>query len=372
MLKALVIILAVISGIHGLIHLMGFVAYWPLAQISELPYKTSFLGGRVKIGTAGARLFSVMWLLAALGFVISAVLMIFSRPAWANLMLVTVLLSLAIGILDWGTAFRGALIDVGLLLVLLVVFGLRVQPAPFPAYRAVASPVTTRPIPEGLPEPVRRFYDVRHGDQVPLYTSAVVSGRGTVRSMGITFPARLRFSHIAGQDYRHYIEATFYGLPVFKVNEHYIGGHSRLSLPFGVVENDPKVDSAANHGLWAETLGFFPSVLVTDPRVRWAVVDNTTARAHVPFREDEQVLTVQFDHQTGEMLRVETTRYRDEKVGVVRWWGDIRWREPEDGEKIKLAITITWEDEGTPWLIAEVEDIVFNTDLSAYIRQTGP
>ena len=32
--------------IHGLIHLMGFVAYWPLGEIAELPYKTTLLGNR--------------------------------------------------------------------------------------------------------------------------------------------------------------------------------------------------------------------------------------------------------------------------------------------------------------------------------------
>ena len=39
--------------IHGLIHLMGFVAYFPLGEIAELPYKTTLLGGRWDIGTYG-------------------------------------------------------------------------------------------------------------------------------------------------------------------------------------------------------------------------------------------------------------------------------------------------------------------------------
>ena len=41
--------------IHGLIHLMGFVAYFPLGEIAELPYKTTLLGGRWDIGTYGCQ-----------------------------------------------------------------------------------------------------------------------------------------------------------------------------------------------------------------------------------------------------------------------------------------------------------------------------
>lgn len=58
-----------------------------------------------------------------------------------------------------------------------------------------------------------------------------------MRFKGITLPARLRFTHKAGESYRHYIEATFWGLPVLKVNEHFLKGKSRLALPFGVIED---------------------------------------------------------------------------------------------------------------------------------------
>jgi hypothetical protein len=166
------------------------------------------------------------------------------------------------------------------------------------------------------------------------------------------------------------MEATLYGVPVFKVNEHYLEGHARLALPFGVVENDPGVDSAANQGLWSETT-MFPAVFLTDLRTRWEAVDDTTARVYVPFGAEEQVFTVQFDPQTGLMTRMETLRYRDQKVGKLRWWGDISWGSGPDGRPVPQSIAVTWEDEGTPWLVANIEDIVFNSDVSTYIQQTG-
>ena len=369
--RILSIVLVVFITLHGLIHLMGFVAYWPLAKISELPYKTNLLAGRWEVGAGGMRLFSLAWLLAALAFLVAAAALAFGRPVWAPLLLVAVLFSLILCVLDWAAAFRGAWINLALLLVLGLVFGLRVKPAPFPMFTGQSAPPETIPLPAGLPQPVERYYRQTYGADIPVIQSAVLSGRGTVRFMGITFPARLRFSHVSGKDYRHYIEATFFGYPVFKVNEHYLDGHTRLDLPVGVVENDPKVDSAANQGLWAESLAY-PAIFVTDPRVRWEAVDDTHARLCVPYGDAEQVFTVQFDAQSGELTRAETDRYRDEKVGTLRWWGEKYLGNSQSGQPAPVTFAVTWEDEGTPWLVYELEESVFNADLTDYIRQTGP
>ncbi len=297
------------------------------------------------------RLFSVLWLLAGLGFVIGGVLLFLGKPAWASWMLAATLLSLLICILDWGVAFRGALIDVAVAGSAGRGLWIAQPAAGLPGYTAPRlRPVTTAAIPEGLPAPVERYYRLIHGDAVPVYTSAVMSGRGTIRFMGVVMPARLRFTHDSGQGYRHYIEATFWGIPVFKVNERYLDGKGWMQLPFGVVENDPGVDSAANQGLWAETL-IYPAYLLTDPRVRWEAVDADTARMFVPFGDGEQEFTVDFDPGTGMLTRYETLRHRDDKQGKIRWWGDFAYQPDANGDPQLSTISATWEDEGTPWLI---------------------
>ncbi len=193
MLKIFAIAFIVIAIIHGLIHLLGFVAYWPLAKISDLPYQTALLNGRLDLGAAGMRIYSLAWLLPALGFVAAAILLATGRSVWAPLMLGATVLSLVICILNWSVAFRGAIIDLIIMLILFIVFGLRVEPSPFSTYSAPSSPVETIPLPPGLPEPVERFYRQAFGDEIPVYTSAVISGRGTARFMGITFPVRAAF-----------------------------------------------------------------------------------------------------------------------------------------------------------------------------------
>jgi len=106
---------------------------------------------------------------------------------------------------------------------------------------------------------------------------AVITGPARLQVMGLTFPSRFRFTHVAGKDYRHYTELTLFGLPLLQVNEAYLNGASRLELPFGVTEGEPKIEQAANLGLWAESIGL-PAVFLTDDRVRWQAVDAGTAR----------------------------------------------------------------------------------------------
>ncbi len=141
-----------------------------------------------------------------------------------------------------------------------------------------------------------------------------------------------------GKIYRHYFETTFYGIPILKVNERYLDGHTRFELPFGVEEDKPGTDGAANQGLWAETI-FYPAYLVTDPRLRWEAVDDDTAKLFVPFKDGEQEFTVEFDPQTGLMTHIETLRYRDEKSGFLRWWGDHIYGTDQNGDPVLEGVS---------------------------------
>jgi hypothetical protein len=258
-------------------------------------------------------------------------------------------------------------------LALLGWLGLKIMPAPFPAFPQGSQPMKTIPLPAGLPAPVERFYRQVYGDQAPVIESAVITGRGRLRPFGPFYlPARFRFTHIAGQSYRHYIEATFFGLPLFKVNERYVDGKSLFEAPVGVIDDDPKQNQGANLGMWSETL-WMPAIFLTDPRVRWEPVNESTALLVVPFEDTEETYVVRFDPDSGWITYLESMRYQSPQSREKTLWLNetVAWGELAGVPMVRTGAAI-WLDQRTPWAFFTIEDIVFNVDVQEYIRAKGP
>lgn len=249
--------------------------------------------------------------------------------------------------------------------------GLRVEPSPFDTPNLAEGEVAFVPLPADLPAPVERFYRALYGDSVPIVDTVVISGRGTMRISGVTLPARFRFSHLTGGAYRHHIQTTIYGRTLLAVDERFLDGKGRLELPFGISEG-PRIDQGANLALWAEAV-WMPSVWVTDDRVRWEAIDETSARLLVPFGEEVEVFTVTFDADTGLLQRMESLRFKGEAdttktlwINEVGEWGEL------DGHPVPLVTSIEWGDEGSPWAVLRTEALNRNADLTTYIRHVGP
>ena len=106
---------------HGLVHLLGVVIYWQLAEVEEFPpYKTTLLNGRWEIGDIGMRIYGLSWLIATLGFVVAAVGMVFRQNWWIQMLFGASLFSLIVNAIDWEWAKYGALLDILILGVLIV------------------------------------------------------------------------------------------------------------------------------------------------------------------------------------------------------------------------------------------------------------
>lgn len=265
-------------------------------------------------------------------------------------------------------------IVVAVVIVLLAVgwLGFQVKPGRFADYPEQSGPADTVPLPDGLPAPVARYFRQTYGDEIPVVTSVVITGRGRIRPFGLWLPARYRFTHDAGKGYRHYIEATWFGIPFMKVNERYIDLKARMELPWTTDEGD-KLDQAANIGMWAELAGAAPSVLLTDPRVRWEPVDDHAAVLVVPLGvDDTDTFVVRFDSRTGGVASLEAMRFKDSKSDQKVLWIAAHEGDVTIGPANVPAIgTATWLDQGKPWAKFEAEDIRVNVDVSAYVRARG-
>ncbi|WP_225430149.1 DUF6544 family protein [Deinococcus detaillensis] len=258
-------------------------------------------------------------------------------------------------------------------LLLLGWLGFQVNPTPFPAIPGTAATPSSIPLPPNLPVPVKRFYRLIYGERIPVITSAIITGRATIRPIpgGPTLPARFRFIHEAGRNYRHYIEATWFGLPILRVNESYLDGVSRIELPWQKSEGNPQTAQAANLGLWAETTSM-PAVFLTDPRVRWQAVDDATALLVVPFEQAHETFVVRFDPTTGLPTLLESMRFKGETDTHKTLWsnGLLRWAS-FGGVTLPSVGTAAWADDGRPWAVFTTESIDLNTDVRQSVRAKG-
>lgn len=264
-----------------------------------------------------------------------------------------------------------------LLILALMIFigwlGLQFKPAPFPPYDAQQFETKTVPMPDNLPLPVERFYRAVYGGNIPVIESAVFQGRATIRPfMNIPLPARFIFVHNAGKDYRHYIEATWFGLPIMKVNEGYVEGASFFEAPVGSIHDDPATNQAANLAVWAEA-GWFPSIWLTDPRVRWQEVDEKTALLFVPFEEGMENFVVRFNPETGMIDNMEAMRYRDsgDQAEKILWITTTEQGPNIEGTNLSAVGSATWLDQGRPWATFTLEEAHYNVAISEYIHQKG-
>ena len=262
------------------------------------------------------------------------------------------------------------LVAVVLALIALAWTGLQFKPAPFAAFTQNATKLETVPLPSSLPAPVERFYRKIYGDKIPVITSAVITGRATLRIAGIRFPARFRFIHVAGRDYRHYLEATVFGVPIFKVNERYVEGISKAEMPGGT-QAGPRTNQAANLGLWSEAI-WFPAIFLTDPRVKWKAVNDVTAILIVPFEKTLEHYIVRFDPESGLVRYFESMRYQSEtSAKKILWLNETLEYRTVGGYSVGAVGSVTWMDVGTPWAVFTVERIVLNADVNEYIRARG-
>jgi hypothetical protein len=133
-----VITAAVVIAAHGLIHLMGVALLWKLGQPGQLRYANAV----PEPGSVAAYAVGSLWLVAAVLFVIAAVLLAAGRAMWRVTALAGVLVSAPVIGLSPGQAVAGLVVD-GLVLALVTASWLRTRTMPLRGQGSCPSAVST-------------------------------------------------------------------------------------------------------------------------------------------------------------------------------------------------------------------------------------
>lgn len=239
--------------------------------------------------------------------------------------------------------------------------GLQVRPSNFPPPEDQPQDLGTVDVPTDLPAPVRRFFLTAFGEQVPRTESFVALGTGRA-NFGFWMPLRFRLTHDPGIAFERYMEVTWFGRRMLKAIDRYVDG-AGMTGPMGREATGPAVDQGANMILWAEA-PLIPSLWVTDARLRWEPVDDTSARLIFPFHDEEDELTVHFDPESGLISHMTAERYRSEEVGKVPWRVDFLTWETRNGVTTPDTLSVTWEDQGEPWSYWDFDGYYWNVDIT--------
>lgn len=115
--------LAVVVVVHGVVHILGFLATWELAEIGTLGRPS------LEAGSGPPLAFGLLWLVAMLGFVASGIGMAL-ETAWADgLAKASAVVSLVVTIPWWSDAWVGAVVSAVILVALLLVNPLKAATA---------------------------------------------------------------------------------------------------------------------------------------------------------------------------------------------------------------------------------------------------
>mgnify|MGYP006898383638 CR=1 FL=1 len=350
---------------HGLIHLLGFVKAFKLAEVSQLMLPISKTGG-------------VFWMLSFLLLLTAAAFFVGKNNWWWLFAITGVVLSQVLIIGAWQDAKFGTIANLIILLVAIEAFAVwrfdemvkaevrQLFQASTPTNNEVITPdKITR-----LPVPVQRW----------LNQSGVV---GKERSTSVRLkqkvemkmkPEQTDWVKAEAQQYFALNEPSFVwqvsmqmmrGVEVVGRDKFMDGKGQMLIKAFGLVSivnaADEKIDQGTLQRYLAETV-WFPSAALS-PYITWEAIDSISAKATMSYKGTTGSGIFYFDQQ-GQFDKFITQRYMGSGAeAVLREWV-ITTLETRNlnGINIPVKMEVTWKlDEGDfNWLKLDITDIEYN------------
>lgn len=344
-------IFAILIILHALLHLLGFVKEFKLAQVTQLTGDTL-----VHLSGSARRITGALWLLACLGFLVAAGQYLRGADSWWIWTLSAVIVSQVLIILYWHDAKAGTLANIIILMVVVLGYGQwsfnrmvyteadKVIPE-LPEQRKM---VTGEMIQE-LPAPVQRW----------LRSSGVV-GKELAYNLRLKQTGKMRtapsqpWMEFKAEQYFSMEEPAFVwqvhtrmkGLPVNGMDKYMDGKGSMLITASGLIRVVNATGAEIDQGSMLRYMGeacWFPSAALSQ-YISWEEMDDNHARMVMTYKglRAEGVCTID---EKGRFLRFDAKRYMGSgKDAALNDWYAIcqEWKEM-DGIVVPVKGTVNWK-----------------------------
>ncbi len=285
------IIVSILLVAHGLIHMLGFVKGYHMADVSGLTGPISKPAGTI-------------WLLTSIVFLASFLLLILNNNAWWVVAVLAVILSQVMISLSWTDAKFGTIANVIIIIPIIMAFANSLPSSFWNRYQAgVKERLTLAPASDiiaeqdirHLPDPVQKYL---------LYVGAV--GKPRIHNFRAVFRGAMKLERSGGwmniraQQYNFfptgdkkslgedkrarlfYIQSSMFGIP-FDGFHAYIGSNATMQIKvaslFQVVDaKGEKMNQGETVTLFNDMCLLAPSTLI-DKKILWESVDSKTVKA---------------------------------------------------------------------------------------------
>ena len=273
------ILFAIITIIHGLIHLMGFTKAFNYAEINQLTQPISKNTG-------------LLWLLAAVLFLGATALFLSKKEIWWIVAAVAVLVSQFLIINNWQDAKVGTIANILILVAILVGYGSSNFEGRYKTdiseglnrTKILKKPVLTERDIQALPLLVQKYIRYTGALNKPKLLSAKVIFDGEMREKGknwFTFTSEQHnFFDVPTRLF--FMKATMFGMPVLGYHA-YKKGVATMEIKllglYSIVDiKNNELNRAETVTLFNDMCIFAPAALVDD-RIKWSAGDSLSVKA---------------------------------------------------------------------------------------------
>lgn len=360
------IVLILILGIHGLIHNLGFMKAFNLANVKEINKPVTKPAG-------------ILWLLTLLLFSATAILYGLGNSHWWLFGLTAVFISQLLIISAWKDARYGTIPNVIILLISVIACSttsfhkmVLSERDNLLAQNEKAEPQIITPDRIGnLPYPVKKWLNQSGIVGKPEILSAYLRQTGSMKMK----PSQQNWTNLTAEQYFtiptpgfvRNVDMQLFGFADIAGRDKYENGRGEMLIklmgliPLADAGPDEKINSGTLQRFLSETV-WSPSAALS-PYICWTAIDSLTAQATMTYKGVTGSGIFFFD-DSGSFKKFVTMRYMGSgpEATLREWIITVNESKRMNGVLIPVKMAVTWGLEGGEWtwLRLEVTDVAYN------------
>ncbi|WP_281847193.1 DUF6920 family protein [Olleya namhaensis] len=359
------IALIILIGIHGIIHLFGFLKAFSISEFTAISQPIS-------------KTFGLVWLLTFLLFALAIVLIIFQSNYWWLIGFLAVIASQILILTYWSDAKFGTIANLIILVSAIIAYSnfsfknkiAEERKKLFENSQFVSEKVITKETISELPSIVQKW----------LINSKTI-GKSPISNVHLTQELQLKLSP-EQENWNNGKAEQYFTInpPAFNWNidtkmnsifnvvgrDKFESGNGEMTIKLlslisvANAKNSDKVDQATLQRYLAEIV-WFPSASLS-PYIKWESLDEYSAKATMEYNGAKGTGEFHFDEK-GNFQKFVAMRFQDSNaVEPIEWTVIAKQTEERNGIKIPVECEASWELESGKWtwLKLKITEIKYN------------